>query len=128
MQSIAVGDFRSTGGGVGVVRAGLVRVREIRIGSAIIRSQAAKVVPLRESSNDRGPRPPRAGILGLELFERFAVQLHRASKTVTLKPLETFVAAPESVSLPIRFNEDAPLTAGTFNGVAGDFEKRVFFA
>lgn len=33
---------------------------------------------------------PRAGFLGLELFERFAVQLDRKAKVVTLTPLEKF--------------------------------------
>ena len=117
-----VGNATATGGGTGVAHEGTVRVKEIRIGEAVIRDQPVWVIPLPDSSNDRGPRAPRAGFLGLELFERFAVQLDRKAKTVTLTPLEKFEGKGQGLKLPICFTEDAPLTRGTFNGVSGDFE------
>ena len=122
LQLNATGNFSNTGAGTGIAHAGLVRTREIRIGSAVIRNQVAKVLPLSVAANDRGQRPPRAGILGLELFERFAVRLDRAAKTMTLTPLEAFKGTSKGLPLPIRFTEDAPLTAGTFDGIPGDFE------
>ena len=82
------GNLANSGGGLGIDRSGLVRTREIRIGSAIIQNQIANVLAISKIGNDRGPRPPRAGILGLELFERFAVQLDRMAKTLTLTPLK----------------------------------------
>jgi hypothetical protein len=117
-----VGNSSATGGGTGVVHEGTIRVREIRIGSAIIRNQPVWVLPLPAWSNDRGVHPPRAGILGLELFERFAVQLNRRAKTMTLTPLEKFSDKARGIALPIVFTEDAPLTCGSFNGVSGNFE------
>jgi hypothetical protein len=118
-----VGDASATGGGTAVVRTGFIRVQEIRIGDATIREQAGRVLPLSDAANYRGARPPRAGLLGLELFERFVVSLDRARKTLTLTMPETF-HPPAKPFLPLRisFIEDAPLTAGSFNGVAGDFE------
>ncbi|PYL25071.1 MAG: hypothetical protein DMF37_06025 [Verrucomicrobia bacterium] len=116
------GNATATGGGTGVVHQGTVRAKEIRIGEAVIRDQPVWVIPLPDSSNDRGPRAPRAGFLGLELFERFAVQLDRNAKTVTLTPLEKFEGKAQGVRLPISFTEDAPITRGSFNGVSGDFE------
>jgi hypothetical protein len=82
----------------------------------------AQVMASSMPANDRGAKPPRAGILGLELFERFAVTLDRHAKTMTLTPLEAFTRKPHGVALPIRFTEDAPTTPGTFNGLPGDFE------
>ncbi len=117
-----IGNANATGGGSGVMHQGTVRAKEIRIGEAVIRDQPLWVIPLPDSSNDRGPRAPRAGFLGLELFERFAVQLDRKAKTVTLTPLEKFDGKAQGVRLPICFTEDAPLTRGSFNGVSGDFE------
>jgi hypothetical protein len=117
-----IGNANATGGGTGVLHEGTVRAKEIRIGDAVIRDQPVWVIPLPDSSNDRGPRAPRAGFLGLELFERFAVQLDREAKTVTLTPLEKFEGKAQGVRLPIYFTEDAPLTRGSFNGVSGDFE------
>jgi hypothetical protein len=117
-----IGNANATGGGSGVMHEGTVRAKEIRIGDAVIRDQPVWVIPLPDSSNDRGPRAPRAGFLGLELFERFAVQLDRKAKAVTLTPLEKFDGKAQGVRLPICFTEDAPLTRGSFNGVSGDFE------
>ena len=122
LQMTAVGALNATGGGTGIVKEGVVRTQEIRIGDAVLRNQPAKVVPLSGTSNDRGTRPPRAGLLGLELFERFAVTLDRHAKTMTVTPLEAFKAKPKGIALPIRFTEDAPTTPGTFDGFAGDFE------
>ena len=122
LQLSATGSFSNTGAGTGIAHASLVRTREIRIGSAVIRNQVAKVLPLSLAANDRGRRPARAGILGLELFERFAVQFDRADKTMTLTPLESFKGKLKGLRLPISFTEDAPLTTGTFDGITGDFE------
>lgn len=113
------GQFSNTGAGTAITQAGLVADQEIRVGDARISRQVASVRPF---ANDRtSGKPPRAGLLGLELFERFAVQVDRANKTVTLTPLEKFTAG-RGTALPIRFIEDAPLTTGAFNGHAGDFE------
>lgn len=118
----AVGNFSNTGAGTGVDHGGLVRTREIRIGLAVIHSQVAKIRPLPEAANDRGSRSPRAGILGLELFERFVVQLDRTRRTLALTPIASSKGVPRGIALPIHFNEDAPLVRGTFDGIAGDFE------
>jgi PDZ domain len=118
---VPVGNFSNSGGGPGVDHSGVVRTREIRIGSAIIQNQIANVLAISKLGNDRGARPPRAGILGLELFERFAVQLDRTAKTLTLTPLESFQGVARDQTIAIRFTDDAPEAVGTFNGMSGDF-------
>jgi hypothetical protein len=115
----AVGQFSNTGAGTAITQAGVVVTQEIRIGDAVIRGQPATVRPF---ANDRlTAKSPRAGLLGLELFERFAVRIDRARKEVTLTPLGNFKGG-SGTALPIRFIEDAPLTKGAYNGVPGDFE------
>jgi hypothetical protein len=115
----AVGKFSNTGAGTAITQAGVAPDQEIRIGDAVISGQPANV---RALANDRiSGKPPRAGIIGLELFERFAVTVDRGKKTVTLTQLEQFKGGT-GTPLPIRFIEDAPLTQGSFNGIAGDFE------
>jgi hypothetical protein len=118
---VPVGNINNTGAGPNVEYSGLVRTREIRIGNAIIRNQIANVLAISRIGNDRGTRAPRAGILGLELFERFAVQLDRIAKTLTLTPLEQFQGVTSARAIPIRFTDDSPEAVGTFNGVSGDF-------
>jgi hypothetical protein len=115
----SVGHFANTGAGTAITQTGVVANQEIRIGEAVIERQAAKV---RTFPNDRiTGKSPRAGLLGLELFERFAVQIDRGNKTVTLTPIEKFKGG-HGTALPIRFIEDAPLVKGAFDGHTGDFE------
>ena len=121
IQLVPVGNIANSGGGPGIDHSGLVRTREIRIGAAVIRNQITNVLSLSKIGNDRGTLPPRAGILGLELFERFAVQLDRLAKTLTLTPLGAFEQVKGAQTIPIRFTDDAPEAAGTFKGVSGDF-------
>jgi hypothetical protein len=118
---VPVGNIANSGQGSGIDHSGLVRTREIRIGSAIIQNQIANVLAISKIGNDRGTRPARAGILGLELFERFAVQLDRTAKTLTLTPLERFQGVTGGQTIPIRFTDDSPEAVGTFNGISGDF-------
>ena len=61
-RSLAGGAFSSTGAGNAVARVGFVRVKELRIGDAVISDQPAKVRSFSSNANDRGPQPPRAGI------------------------------------------------------------------
>ena len=113
------GQLSSTGAAA-VMRAGYVKLGELRIGDAVMRNQPAKVLPLPPWSSDRGPHPPRAGIIGLELFERFVVSIDPTAKIVTLSdpgPATTHSGTP----LALRFAEDAPLVNGGYAGHAGDF-------
>jgi hypothetical protein len=117
----ATGAFSSTGAGGEVSKAGYVRIDSVRIGTAEIVHQTAKVLPLRDSSNDRGSKPPRAGILGLELVERFRVRVDRTRQIVTLEAPRTTAPTPPWKALRITFDEDAPLVSGSFAGAGGVF-------
>jgi hypothetical protein len=81
-------------------------------------NQTAKVLPM--SHNDRPGLPPRAGILGLEFFERFVVAISHRDKTVALRLISTGPARHGGKPLPLLFDEDAPLVAGTFAGARGN--------
>jgi hypothetical protein len=115
------GAFSSTGAGDQVSKAGYVRINSVRIGTAEIADQAAKVLPLSDQVNDRVSKPPRAGILGLELFERFRVSIDRTKQTVTLEAPRANAPTRPWVALPITFDEDAPLVSGSFGGASGEF-------
>jgi hypothetical protein len=114
-----VGQLSSTGA-TAVMRAGYVKLGELRIGDAVMRNQVAKVLPLPRWSSDRGTHPPRAGIIGLELFERFVVSIDPKAKTVMLSD-PAAAAAHAGIPLTLRFAEDAPLVDGGYAGSAGDF-------
>lgn len=110
----------SSNGSHGVMKAGYVHLDELRIGDAVLKNQPAKILSLAASSSDRGDHPPRAGIIGLELFERFTVAINRQSKTVTLS-LPRAGAHFAGNPLKLSFVEDAPFIEASYAGNFGEF-------
>jgi hypothetical protein len=113
------GTFASAGAGNALRQGGYVKLGAVRVGNAELVNQTAKVLPL--SHNDRPGRQRRAGILGLEFFERFIVGVDHRNRTVTLSPMSD--SAPTYPGRPLRllFDEDAPLVTGAYEGVKGNF-------
>ena len=66
----------ATGGaGAGTLPEQFARVDTLQIGGVKIRNQPFFVIPLQYDTVEDDPRPPLAGLLGLELFERMAIHL-----------------------------------------------------
>ena len=105
------GSATSTGQGNGILKTSFTRIRALRIGDAVVANDVAKVVPYQSGRLERGPRPPKAGWLGLSLFERFAVTIDPISRTVTLRPLRRARPRPPGARISLNFDEDAPLIA-----------------
>ena len=114
----AEGSFSSTGAGNEIRHGGYARIAALRLGNAELVNQPAKVMTL--SHNDRGSSPPRAGILGLEFFERFVVGVDHRNKTVNLRLIGDSPPDHPGQSIPLLFDQDAALAAGSFEGVAGN--------
>jgi hypothetical protein len=114
------GSFSSTGAGNAVAQSGIARVARIQIGDAVITDQPVSIRNFKASSNDRSPNPPRAGVLGLELFERFVVAIDARRKRVTLSRFGSG-DNPRGTAIPIVFAEDAPLIEGSYLDRHGDF-------
>jgi len=112
---VASGRVLGTGAGSGIVREGFAKVSELRLGGAVLKNQNAKVFALHYGPGYRGPRPHVAGVIGLELFERYAVTIDPGMRTVTLANFE-HVSRKRGIPLPILFAEDAPMIAGTIEG------------
>jgi hypothetical protein len=113
-----IGAANSLGAGTGILRASFARVSSIRIGSATIADQIAKVMPFGFAHLERGPRPPKAGWLGLELFERFAVTMDPQAQRLTLRPLPAAID-PKGARIQVFFDEDAPLIFCRIDGRPG---------
>ena len=121
-QGLAVhGEGLTYGAGSGSTAVRYARVRVIGIGAARITDQTLLVMPVSPLLTDRGARPPVAGILGLELFERFAVTVDPDRRRLTLQPPGTFRPPTGAAAVPLRFTGDMPLIAARLDGRRGLF-------
>jgi len=114
----AVGLGQSGGAGEGTLPEQAVRVADLRIGAARLKDQYFSVIPLTYDTVERGPRPPLAGLLGLDIFERFIVRIDYRRAVLDLIPMGTPIACAGE-QLPIRFEDDSPEVEGTLDGVDG---------
>ena len=117
------GSGASGGGGEGTVAEQYTRPQTLQIGGARIGALPFYVIPYGRDFWDRGPgRAPRAGILGLEIFERFAVRLDYASGHLTLTPLQRFAYRGAGARLALTFEADTPLVPARADDVPGHFQ------
>src|ERR1700736_576557 len=118
----AQGGGVSGGAGEGTITEQYARVRSLRIGDAEITGFPMFVIPYDKQFSDRGPvKRPLAGILGLEVFERFAVTVDYAHRTLRLQTPQSFTPRAGDVELPILFQDDMPLAYADADGARGLF-------
>ena len=116
-----VGAGESGGSGSGTLPEQYVRIDRVEIGAATLRDQHFYVLPLQYNTVERGARAPLAGLLGLEVFERFAARLDYPNAQLTLRKLDGFRHTTGGVPVPIMFDDDEPLLVGRINGISGLF-------
>ncbi|HEY4092352.1 MAG TPA: aspartyl protease family protein [Luteibacter sp.] len=112
----------STGSGPGSMSIAYARVKTLSLGEADLRDQAFLVMPFGFGFSDRGEREPIAGILGLEVFERFAVTFNYDHGQLLLAPFD--LASPPAgagQAVPLRFTSDMPVVEGALDGKPGVF-------
>ena len=114
-----VGAGASGGSGEGTMPLQFAQVDRVEIGAAILSNQSFTVIPLPVDTTERGARPPLAGILGLELFERFAMRLDYGRKTLSLQPLSGYKHGGAGTAVPIFFTDDQPLFDAKIANVTG---------
>jgi hypothetical protein len=119
---VARGGGVSGGAGEGTISEQFARVRSLRIGAAEITDFPMFVIPYPKSFSDRGPgKAPLAGILGLEVFERFVVTVDYARHTLRLQTPQSYVPPADDVVVPLLFQDDMPLAYASADGARGLF-------
>ncbi len=113
----------STGSGPGSMSMAYTRVARLTMGGADIRDQTFLVMPYGYTFAERGDKPPIAGILGLEIFERFAVTFDYDRRQLVLQPFDRGAppAAVKGNTLPLRFTFDMPTVDASVDGKRGVF-------
>jgi hypothetical protein len=115
-----VGAGASGGSGEGTLPEQYARVDRVDIGGLTLRNQAFTVIPLQFDTVERGAKPTLAGILGLELFERFAMRLDYRNRTLAFEPLAGHQHQGAGTAVPIFFGDDQPLLVAQIDGESGD--------
>ena len=110
-----IGQGVSYGAGEGSTAEQFARSDTLSIGAAEIAGVPFEILAEPYYFSERGLQQPIAGILGLEVFERFAVALDYRARTVTLTPLPAVVPPTSGVAVPIHFADDTPLVDGAIN-------------
>ncbi|WP_426701896.1 aspartyl protease family protein [Rhodanobacter sp. Col0626] len=113
----------STGSGPGSMSTAYTRVTHLTMGGADIRDQTFLVMPYGYPFSERGGKEPIAGILGLEIFERFAVTFDYDHQQLILQPFDhgTPPAEAKGNTLPLRFTYDMPSIDASVDGKHGVF-------
>ena len=114
-----IGQGVTYGAGEGSTAEQFARSDTLAIGAAEITGVPFEIAAEPYYFSERGSQQPIAGILGLEVFERFAVTLDHRARAVTLTPLPDFAPPASGVAVPIRFADDIPLVDGAINGRPG---------
>ena len=109
------GQGTSGGSGPGVVPTSDTRVAELKLGSATMSAQHFAVLDLGTGFQAKG-QPLRAGILGLEIFERMAVTVDEPHSRLTIEPFRAGRRC-EGDAIPLLFDDDMPAVRGTIDGV-----------
>jgi len=119
----AIGKGFSTGAGAGSSPTEFTSVSTLSIGEAEMRKQPFTIlhINLGTTAAAKGKRAPIAGILGLEVFERFAITMDYKAQTVTLRPVDPFEYHGTGTGVPLRFTSDMPLCAASIEGHLGVF-------
>ena len=114
----------STGSGPGSMAMAYARVGHLGMGGADIHDLAFLVMPYPHEFYERGEgREPIAGILGLEIFERFAVTFDYDKNQLVLQAYDRGDAPPaeHGERLPVTFTYDMPLVDASLDGKQGVF-------
>lgn len=113
----------STGAGAGSTPTEFTKVESVAIGATTIAAQPFTVlhIDLGRTKTLGGKWQSIAGVLGLELFERFVIHIDYEEGTVILRPLGSSRREP-APGISLTFTSDMPLVEASIDGHAGWFD------
>jgi len=117
------GNGVSGGSGSGTMSTSYTKVHDTALGDAHVSDLTYTVLPYPYEFYERGNDAPIAGILGLEMFERFAITFDYDRGELRLAPYDQgeAPAAMKGDAIPLRFTDDMPLASARQDGHAGMF-------
>jgi len=113
----------SGGSGSGTMSTTYTKVHDMALGNAHVSDLTFTVLPYPFGFYERGDGAPIAGILGLEMFERFAITFDYDHHQLRLRPYDLGDAPPamKGDAVTLRFTDDMPLVRARQDGHEGIF-------
>lgn len=120
----AMGKGFSQGAGAGSTPTQFTKVDTLGIGAAVVSRQPFTILHLNlgRTQNGNAPSAPVAGILGLEVFERFAITIDYKNQAVTWRPILGPLYQGAGRGVPIRFTSDMPVATAALDNHSGWFD------
>jgi predicted aspartyl protease len=113
------GAMEARGAGEESVDLALAKVDSLGLGDATLRDQVFYVIDLGRLEDAEGI--PFAGLVGFEVFKRFAVTIDYADRRLTLVRPERFEYRGNGTAVPFVFQHRIPQIQGTLDGIPGAF-------
>jgi len=109
----------SSGAGEKVGQLGFTRYREIALGAVRLTDQPAFVTDIYDPSIEGIPVD---GMVGFELFARFAVRMDYGAKTMTITDFDAFDARNAGTRIPFKFYDHLPSVDGFIDDLPARFD------
>lgn len=115
------GSFTGGGGGGATVHYTRATLRELRVGGVVLRRIDAVISPQTFTYFPVVEGVRCDGVLGYDLFRRYAVQIDPRANRLTLWRFGTFDTRPFGAPIPFRLGDyQVPVVSGTIDGVPGE--------
>ena len=115
-----VGHTEARGAGAETMPSGFTKVRRLALGEATIANPTFVTLPLDRLNNTEGV--PLIGMVGYETFRRFVTRIDYGAKVLTLIDPKAFDPKTAGAAIPIAFNGNAVIVAGTYAGIPAKFQ------
>jgi len=109
----------SSGAGEKTGTLGFARFHEVALGPVKLTDQPAFITDIYDPSIEGIPVD---GMVGFELFARFAVQLDYGAKTMTITDFDAFKAPKEGTRIPFKFYDHLPAVDGFIDNLPARFD------
>jgi hypothetical protein len=114
-----VGEGATSGAGEGKSTTGYARYREIALGPVRLTDQPAFITNIYDRSIEGIAVD---GMVGFELFSRFAVRLDYGAKTMTITDFANFDPRGAGTAIPFKFYDHLPAVQGMIDDVPARFD------
>ncbi len=113
------GAGKTSGAGEGTGTTGFARYREIALGPVRLTDQPAFITNIYDRNIEGVPID---GMVGFELFARFAVEIDYGAKTMTITDFAAFDPIGAGTAIPFRFYDHLPAVRGFIDGLPARFD------